>query len=283
MPTTTSYLARVQPAIDEVGERLAALAAAASDPDARLARSDWTVRQGAAHLVTVVPRYADGPEGRGTWVPDRRQLAALNDAQLHALGALSMAELAGQLRRHLATLRTQLQGYGDSVPAFRFHGGEPVAADLALGILLAELTVHGFDIARALARPWPIDPGHVELIFQGLDPIAPGWVDPVRTRRLTATFQVHLRGERTHVYAFRDGRLQVNPAARTGPTSTSRPTRPPSCSSCTGGNPNGGTSPPDGCSPGAASPGSPPPWPAASSGPRRIAGMAPPRRRSSSS
>jgi hypothetical protein len=38
-------------------------------------------------------------------------------------------------------------------PTFRFHGGEPVAADLALGILLAELVVHGFDIARALARP----------------------------------------------------------------------------------------------------------------------------------
>jgi SCP-2 sterol transfer family len=210
MHTTTSYLARVQPAIDEVGERLAALAAAASDPDVRLARSDWTVRQATAHLVTVVPRYADGPEGRGTWVADRQQLAALNDAQLPALGALSMGELAGRLRQHLAALRTQLQGYGERVPAFRFHGGEPVAADLALGILLAELLVHGFDIARALARPWPIDPRHVELIFQGLDLIAPGWVNPARARRLTATFEVRLRGQATHVYAFRDGHLQVN-------------------------------------------------------------------------
>jgi hypothetical protein len=210
--TATSYLARVQPAIDEVGDRLAALAAAASDPEARLARSDWTVRQAAAHLVTVVPRYADGPEGRGTWVADRHQLAALNDAQLRALGTASMGELAGQLRQHLAALRTQLHGYGEPVPAFRFHGGQPVSADLALGILLAELVVHGFDIARTVARPWPIDPGHVELIFQGLDPIAPGWVNPARTRRLTATFEVRLRGQATHVYAFRDGHLQVNPA-----------------------------------------------------------------------
>jgi hypothetical protein len=212
MQTTTSYLMRVQPAIDEVGERLAALAAAASAPEARLARSDWTVRQATAHLVTVVPRYADGPEGRGTWVADREQLAALNQAQLPALGTLSMGELAGQLRQHLAAARGQLQGYGRQLPTFRFHGGEPVAADLALGILLAELVVHGFDIARALTRPWPIDPHHVELIFQGLDPIAPGWVNPARARGLTATFKVHLRGAASHVYAFRNGHLQVNPA-----------------------------------------------------------------------
>jgi hypothetical protein len=80
------HLTRVRPTIDEVGERLAALAAAACAPEARLARSDWTVRQATAHLVTVVPRYADGPEGRGTWVADRQQLAALNQAQLPALG-----------------------------------------------------------------------------------------------------------------------------------------------------------------------------------------------------
>ena len=170
------------------------------------------MRQATAHLVSVVPRYADGPEGRGSWVADRQQLAALNDCQLHALATVSMGELAGQLRQGLAALRTRLQGHGGLMPTFRFHGGQPVAADLALGILLAELVVHGFDIARALARPWPIDPHHVELIFQGLDPIAPGWVNPAQARRLTATFEVHLRGQATHVYSFRNGHLQVNPA-----------------------------------------------------------------------
>jgi SCP-2 sterol transfer family len=42
----------------------------------------------------------------------------------------------------------------------------------------------------------------------------PGWVNPTRTRRLTATFEVHLRGQATHVVAFRDGHLQVNPTGR---------------------------------------------------------------------
>ena len=212
MQTTTSYLAHVQPAIDQVGERLAALAAGAPDPEARLARSDWTVRQATAHLVTVVPRYADGPEGRGTWVPDRQRLAALNDAQLNALGTLSMRELAGQLRRQLTALRTQVQGYGGLVPTFRFHGGEPVAADLAPGNPARRARRprlrHRPRRGPALADRSP--PRRADL--PGPGPDRAGLGQPHPGQRLTATFTVYLRGEATHVYVFRNGRLQVNPA-----------------------------------------------------------------------
>ncbi len=97
------------------------------------------------------------------------------------------------------------------MPAFRFHGGERVRADVALGILLGEPVVHGHDVAEALGRPWPIDPGHVALVVEGLNPILPGWVRPDRTAGLTASFEVHLRGQTSHVWAFRDGRLHVNP------------------------------------------------------------------------
>ena len=72
MQTTTTYLDRVRPAIEQAGERFATLVTAAPDPDLRLPRSDWTVREATAHVVTVAPRYADGPERRGTWVDDPR-------------------------------------------------------------------------------------------------------------------------------------------------------------------------------------------------------------------
>ena len=49
------------------------------------------------------------------------------------------------------------------------------------------------------------------LILEGLAPILPGWVDPERARGLTATFQVRLRGQATHVFRFQDGRLRVDP------------------------------------------------------------------------
>lgn len=209
MATATAYLDRVLPSIDRVADRFAALVTAAPDPAAPIPDSEWTVRDATAHVVSVARRYIDGPEGRGTWVPDPRDLAALNDTQIEALADLDMAGLAARLRRDLAALAAQLRAYGTAPPSFRFHGGEPVAADVALGILLGELVVHGWDLARAVGRPWPVDRGDVELILDGVEPILPGWVDPARAGHLTATFEVRLRGGSTRRWAFRNGRLKV--------------------------------------------------------------------------
>jgi uncharacterized protein (TIGR03083 family) len=214
MATATAYLDRVLAAIDRLADRFTALVTAAPDPAAPIPGSDWTVREATAHVVTVTRRFSDRPEGRGTWVRDPRELGALNDAQIEALGDLDMAALADRLRRELAALAAQVRAYGESPPSFTFHGGEEVAADVALGILLGELVVHGWDIAGATGHPWPVDGGDVELILEGVEPILPGWVDRDAARGLTATFEVRLRGGSTHLWSFRDGRLEVDPGGR---------------------------------------------------------------------
>jgi uncharacterized protein (TIGR03083 family) len=215
MATATAYLDRVLPAIDRLAERFAALVTSAPDPSAPIPGSAWTVRDATAHVVTVARRFIDGPEGRGTWVPDPRDLAALNDTQIQALAGLDMPELAARLRRDLTALAAQVRAYGTAPPSFRFHGGAPVAADVALGILLGELVVHGWDIARALGRPWPIAPTDVDLILDGVEPILPGWLDPTRAGARTATFELRLRGGTTRRWSFENGRLDTTaPAAR---------------------------------------------------------------------
>ena len=212
MQTATSYLDRVLPGIELAASRFAALVTAAPDPAVQVPDTPgWTVRDVAAHLVTVVVRYADGPQGRGTWTSTPLELPALNHDQIQALGEATVGDLAASLRRELAALRAQIQGYGSKLPSFRFHGGEPVRADIALGLLLGELLVHGHDVARALRRPWPIDPGHAALVIEGLNPILPGWVRPERVQGFTASFELRLRGQASHLWAFRDGRLEVNP------------------------------------------------------------------------
>jgi uncharacterized protein (TIGR03083 family) len=209
---TTSYLDRVRPAVDLAADRFATLVTGAPDPAVPVAAAPgWTVRDVAAHLVTVTVRYADGPEGRGVWTKTPADLPALNHDQLAALGTATVGELAARLRQQVTAVLAQIEGYGNDMPSFRFHGGGRVRADIALGILLGELVVHGRDAARALRRPWPIDPGHAALVIEGLSPVLPGWVRPERVRGLTAGFEIRLRGRDSHVWAFRDGRLQVNP------------------------------------------------------------------------
>ena len=81
--TSTPYLDQVLPAIDSVAERLTTLLSDVVYPDLPVAAlPGWSVQDVAAHLVTVAVRYADGPEGRGTWTPTWVELPALNDLQL---------------------------------------------------------------------------------------------------------------------------------------------------------------------------------------------------------
>jgi hypothetical protein len=140
-------------------------------------------------------------------------LPALNHDQIAAQGALTAAESAAKLREDVTAAGAQIQGYGDAVPSYVFHGGERVRADVALGLLLGELVVHGWDVARALRRPWPIDPADVAMIFEALGPVLPGWVRPERIRGVTARFEIRLRGQDSHVWEFRDGRLHVDPVS----------------------------------------------------------------------
>jgi uncharacterized protein (TIGR03083 family) len=201
-------------ALEDAAERFARLIAATRDPTVRVAGTpDWTVKQAAAHVVNVIERYAQGPRGEGEWVSDPSRLPALNESQLPPFAEHSMDELAQMTRETTKSLIAQVRSYGDSQPTFHFHGGEVVRADTALGILLGELEVHGWDIARAVDGVWPIDPHHVELIFQGVEEIVPGWVDRDTARGISAVFELKLRGEGRRVFAFHDGALDVNPVS----------------------------------------------------------------------
>jgi hypothetical protein len=175
------------------------------------------VAEAFAHVATVAPRYSKGAQHEGEWVGHVGDLADLNARQLAAVQTTDVHALADDLRASLAELARLITGFGDQQPVFKFHGGEKIGADVALGILLGELVVHGHDIAGALRRPWPLDPAHVELIMRGISPILPGWLDHRRARGHTARYEVRLRGQGVHRFAFHNGCLSMNPPAAFAP------------------------------------------------------------------
>lgn len=189
--------------------RFAALARAAGDDGQRLAGSAWTVRDVAAHLATVAPRYAKFPHGTQRLAGTPPDLPALNAEEIAALGDRTTGALLDLLSGAVDAVISQVTAFGDDPPAYRFHGGCTVRADVALGILLGELVVHGFDLARRLHAPWPITGRQVSLIWSGVEPILPGWADPRRAAGHHAGYAVHLRDGNPHVLCFTRGQLST--------------------------------------------------------------------------
>jgi uncharacterized protein (TIGR03083 family) len=218
VPTTTFDRAAILRAVDETARRLVDLVTAAPDPGVRVPNTpQWTVAEAFAHIATVAPRYAQGARHEGEWAERAGDLADLNARQIAALPTTDVSSLAERLTVDIAALADLIAGFGDEQPVFRFHGGEKISADVSLGVLLGELVVHGYDIAQALHRPWPIDPAHVQLILRGISPILPGWLDPERARGHTGRYEVRLRGQGVHRFDFDRGRLTMNPPGRFRP------------------------------------------------------------------
>lgn len=193
------------------------LVGAASDVSMTVpATPGWTVVQTLGHLVTVTPRFADGPEGSGTWAEEPPDLSGINERELSGLGELSVADLQVRLRDAVEDVIRRVGRFGAEVPTYRYHGGAVVVADRALGVLLGEFLIHGADVAAALRRRFPLPKDEAALAIDGVVPIASGWVDPVASRGHTATYEIRIRGGGTYTLTFRDGALEAldGPAAR---------------------------------------------------------------------
>jgi uncharacterized protein (TIGR03083 family) len=180
-----------------------------ADASQRLNGSTWTVWESVAHVATVAPRYSRFPHGTQKLAETPAVLPALNADEIQELSQRPVAELLDSLDEAVEAVISQVEAYGDASPAYRFHGGEMVGADVALGILLGELLVHGWDLATTMRRSWPVTRQQASLIWSGVEPILPGWVDPDRSAGHQAAYEVHLGDNQRHVLCFTKGTLST--------------------------------------------------------------------------
>jgi uncharacterized protein (TIGR03083 family) len=166
---------------DELRERIAEAhgrferLARNADPAARPPGSTWTVHEVVAHVLTVAQRYrsfARSGDYRRAAYP--REVDQINQAELEAVMA-PIPELLAQLQAVIQ----EIDAFFDSVDegsAFPFHSGAVVDGVTTQTNWLAEVLLHGEDIARAARVPWVLPERDMLLVARGVMQIAPSSV-----------------------------------------------------------------------------------------------------------
>lgn len=213
-----------QAALDRARDRLSALIAAATDLEVPIPGSEWSARQAVAHLITATDLYGELANGTASPYPamDPVVIANENSRRLADIGETEPAKLAALLDDGLERYLEILDGHAGGQQVI-WHGG--VRAELATlaGVLLAEALIHGFDIARALGRSWPIEAQDALIVLAAYGSCVPLAVDAERTRGLTASIELALEGADAVRISFVDGQLSASDDVEADATLTADP------------------------------------------------------------
>ena len=208
--------------LDREIRRFSTLVAGAG-PAQPVPRSSWTAGDTVAHLATGVGAYTTHLTGDLSPIIDLSDvaggsIAASNARRLHADGERDIPTLLSMLDERHAELRRLAIPMDLDAPV-SWHGREvPLRTMLATGV--AEVHMHGRDLALALGQPWPLARRDAVLTIEGLAPLLPILVDPERTRDLDALVRLRVRTGPELGLAFDRGTLAVGPCGERRPDVT---------------------------------------------------------------
>lgn len=202
-------------ALAESTDQLTRLLRSVDDPD-RPALGVWTVAEVGTHLTHAFDIVSGlALQEQSSFLDDLAGLAAATTARVDRdperdLGVLAEHIEAGA-RRFLD--QTGTAGADDSRP-WLVKGSTTRLVTLTCH-LLNEVLVHGYDVARASHRPWPIQPAAAAMVLEGflfqvLPLVDPGaLVHPERAAGVQAAFEIRIRGGGRVWMVFDNGRLSV--------------------------------------------------------------------------
>jgi hypothetical protein len=207
--------------VREAGET-SALLGSMSDTDGALPVPGltWTVAETAAHMVALLRQCVafasgarDGAAERGAHsqagsaaarmtLGNARDLECFDERRITALRQL----LASAVDEYAAVITARRDGG----PIETLFGQETPEAMTAA--LLGEQLVHGFDLARAVGRRWPIDSDAARLMLAGSAPFLADFVDADAIRDVSARIEVRIAGGARFTLVLDHGRAAVEPA-----------------------------------------------------------------------
>lgn len=191
----TDTLAGAQAGLTVVVEGFARLVEARTQISIPIPGSSWTVRDAAVHLAGGNHRHIAYVKGHATTAPtlDKAHFDTRTRSQIGENPEADPKKLAAQIRDGYA----RLAAVTASVPAdqpISYHAGlRPTLASMTC-VLLGEYLLHGYDVASALGRPWPIDPGHAALVVGAYRMALPLLFQPSATPGPQVTYRVDIPG-----------------------------------------------------------------------------------------
>ncbi|MCA1842611.1 MAG: SCP2 sterol-binding domain-containing protein [Actinobacteria bacterium] len=208
----TSILDAGRSAIAALGADVAALLRSAGRSDIPIPGAEWTVRDAAVHLTNFSAVNADVAAGMPSprLSVERGDVADDNLRRIADVPETDPDKLAGLVVDGVDRFLEATAGRSGDVEVTWHCGLKLGLAELA-GVELAELVLHGYDMAIAVGHPWPIDPLHALIVLNGYGPAFGLVVNEKRARGLNAGFGIELRGGPAFTARFVDGQYQVEP------------------------------------------------------------------------
>jgi uncharacterized protein (TIGR03083 family) len=163
-------------AVRRAAQRFTALVRSCAAPARTLATSTWTVSDSTMHVLSIALLYVSLVDTDAEPPPVPGLDAALERTNVNTVSSLNALVLrhlterdADVLCRDLSEavdhlLRATVHTDPDSV--VRWLGGASVTVAGLLAHLTNELLIHGWDIARATGRPWPMPEADAALFFE---------------------------------------------------------------------------------------------------------------------
>ena len=191
-------------ALHDAADRFIALVEALSPSDAALEVPGlvWNVGETVAHVLTVVRRgFADRRRSSSA-----QETPALNAQVLAETPERDLPTLAALLRRDVHTALDVVYPKIADDRVFAFHGGVTTTMTPALHVVLGEFLIHGFDVARAVGRPWPLGEEEALLLVPG--ELLGAWVRADAPREV---YELHLGEAPPMRFELGPARLQVSP------------------------------------------------------------------------
>jgi uncharacterized protein (TIGR03083 family) len=195
------------------------------DPDQPVAGSDWTVGDTAAHLIIALRGFTNSARGQyQEWyewadrIPNGRtpdRIETLNRAMLAAEprlrpDATARAITAGAEAFLAATASLPAQ---QPVRTPWYGPNESLTVAEATCLLLGEQVMHGYDVARAVGRKWPISQQDALLIFEAGRQMMPKIADPAAIGAVTAAYDLRLGRSARFIVRIADGRATIEDPA----------------------------------------------------------------------